>query len=72
MPGGEPVLRLFLLDAPGAALTRLRLLIPELVETPLGVEIPLRDRAPEEILSACLRVGVTARATRISERRLPS
>ena len=63
----EPVLRLFLLE-PAAAVAGLRALLPELVSTPLGVEIPLRDHCPEEILSLCLRCGITARATCIVER----
>jgi hypothetical protein len=37
----------------------------DLVRTPLGLEIPLGDRAPEEILALLLRHGITARATRI-------
>lgn len=49
----------------------LRVLLPELVTTPLGLEIPLRDHGPEEILALCLRFGVTARATRIVERACP-
>ena len=64
----ESVLRLFLLEAPSPALDHLRQLLPELVPTPLGAEIPLGDRAPEEILALCLRCGVTARATRIVQR----
>jgi len=64
----EAVLRLFLLDAPSPALANLCALLPGVVSTPLGLEIPLRDQAPEEILALCLRFGVTARATRIVER----
>lgn len=64
----EPVLRLFLLEAPSAAVAGLRLLLPELVSTPLGVEIPLRNHGPEEILALCLRCGITARATCIVDR----
>jgi hypothetical protein len=59
------VLRLFLPEAPPAALSRLRALIPGMVATPLGFEIPLLDAAPEEILSLLLQFGITARATRI-------
>lgn len=68
MPGPEAVLRLFLLEAPSPAVAGLRALLPELVCTPLGLEIPLRDHGPEEILALCLRLGITARATRIVER----
>jgi hypothetical protein len=64
-----PVLRLFLLDQPSPALARLRAVLPAHTVTPLGLEIPLGDHAPEEILALCLRCGVTARATRIVERR---
>jgi len=64
----EAVLRLFLLDAPTPALAELLVLLPDVVSTPLGLEIPLRDHRPEEILALCLRLGVTARATRIVER----
>jgi hypothetical protein len=64
----EVVLRLFFLEAPTPALAGLCKLLPGAVSTPLGLEIPLRDQAPEEILSLCLRLGVTARATRIVER----
>jgi hypothetical protein len=64
----EPILRVFLLDAPSAALTALRTLLPDVVSTPLGLEIPLREHGPEEILALCLRFGVTARATCIVQR----
>jgi hypothetical protein len=49
-------------------LDRLRILLPGLVSTPLGFEVPLDDLGPEEILALFLRCGVTARATRIMER----
>ena len=65
------MLRLFLLDAPGTALAALQAALPDLVTTPLGVEIPLGERGPEEVLALCLRFGVTAGATRIVERALP-
>jgi hypothetical protein len=68
MPRSQALLKLFLLEAPAPGLDALRELLPELIPTPLGAEIPLGDRAPEEILSLCLRCGVTARATRIVER----
>lgn len=69
MTAPRPVLRLFLLDATPAGLARLAAGFPGLVCTPLGVEIPLGDSAPEEVLSLCLRCGITARATRIIDRR---
>lgn len=62
------VLRVFLFDQAQAGLTRLRAELPDHVRTTLGLEIPLGDRAPEEILALCLRCGVTARATRIVDR----
>jgi len=62
------VLRLFLLDAPTPALAALRARLPGVLSTPLGLEIPLCDYAPEEVLALCLQLGVTARATRIVER----
>lgn len=65
MPRPQCVLRLFLLDGPPGALTRLLGALPDLVSTPLGLEVRLGDRAPEEILSLLLRHGITARATRI-------
>jgi len=68
VPRSETVLRLFLPEAPAGAVAGLRVVLPELVSTPLGLEIPLRDHLPEEILSLCLRFGITARATRILER----
>jgi hypothetical protein len=68
VPPEESVLRLFLLEAPSPAVAALRAELPELIATPLGLEIPLRDHGPEEILALCLRCGVTARATRIIER----
>ena len=58
-------LRLFLPDGSPPALTALRTLEPGLRFTPLGFEIPLQDRAPEEVLALCLRCGITARATRV-------
>jgi hypothetical protein len=67
----EPVLRLFLLEASSPALAALRAALPDLVCTPLGVEIPLREVGPEEVLALCLRHGVTAGATRIIERAVP-
>jgi hypothetical protein len=67
----EPVLRLFLLEGPSPGVAGLEAAIPELICTPLGVDIPLHDRGPEEILALCLRFGVTARATCIVERALP-
>ena len=68
MSDAGTTLRLFLLDAPPGGLDRLRSRIPELIPTPLGLEIPLAEWAPEEILALCLRCGVTARATRIVQR----
>ena len=68
MPASRPVLRLFLLDGPRAGLERLRTSLADLTPTPLGLEIPLDDRAPEEILALLLRHGITARATRIVDR----
>ena len=68
MPDTEPVLRLFLLEAPSPALVGLQAALPGIVTTPLGLEIPLREHGPEEILALCLRFGITARATRIVER----
>jgi hypothetical protein len=65
MPDANPVLRLFLPVASPPALVRLRSLIPGLVTTPIGLEIPLQDLSAEEVLSILLRCGVTARATRI-------
>jgi hypothetical protein len=61
-----PVLRLFLPEVTAASLGRLRLALPDLVLTPLGLEIPLDNHAPEELLSLFLRHGVSARATRIT------
>ncbi len=68
MPRGSPVLRLFLLDPAAPGLPGLRAALPPHLATPIGLEIPLADHEPEEILSLCLRHGVTARATRIVER----
>jgi hypothetical protein len=65
------VLRLFLLDASAAALAALTAALPGVVRTPLGLEVPLRDLGPEEILAHCLRLGITARATRILESSRP-
>lgn len=67
MPRPQCVLRLFLLDGPPGGLTRLLGALPDLVRTPLGLEVRLEDRAPEEILSLLLRHGITARATRIMD-----
>jgi hypothetical protein len=61
-------LHLFLPELTSASLARLRQALPDLVLTPLGLEIPLDNRAPEELLSLFLRYGVTARATRITVR----
>lgn len=68
MRSPHPVLRLYLLDGPPGGLTRLLAGSSDLVRTPLGLEISLRDRAPEEILALLLRHGITARATRIVDR----
>ena len=68
MPQSRPVLRLFLLEGPRGALECLRAGLADLRPTPLGLEIPLDDRAPEEILALLLRHGITARATRIVDR----
>lgn len=68
MPLSRPVLRLFLLEGPRGGLERLRAGLADLRPTPLGFEIPLDDRAPEEILALLLRHGITARATRIVDR----
>ncbi|HEV8600346.1 MAG TPA: hypothetical protein VGQ69_13370 [Gemmatimonadales bacterium] len=62
-----PVLRIFLLDAPTPALAQLCAALPGLVSTPLGLEVPLCEHGPEEVLALCLRFGITARATRIVE-----
>ena len=61
----QPVLRLFLLDASAAALASLTAALPGVIRTPLGLEVPLQDLNPEEILAHCLQLGITARATRI-------
>lgn len=58
-------LRLLLPEVPDRGLAELRALEPELRFIPLGFDIPLRDRAPEEVLALCLRCGITARATRV-------
>jgi hypothetical protein len=68
MQAPNPVLRLFLLDGPPGGVTRLLAASSDLVRTPLGLEIRLGDRAPEEILALLLRHGITARATRIVDR----
>lgn len=65
VPRPSFTLRLFLPDVAPHALYQLRALLPGLTLTPLGLDIPLTDRAPEEILAVLLRCGVTARATRI-------
>jgi hypothetical protein len=67
MAGGTSVLRLFLLDH-NLEIERLRTVLPPHLATPLGLEIPLIDHEPEEILALCLQHGVTARATSIVER----
>jgi len=68
MSRSRPVLRLFLLAGSRAGFERLRASLTDLTPTPLGLEIPLEDRAPEEILALLLRHGITARATRIVDR----
>ena len=68
MSDSAPVLRLFLPELTSASLARLRQSLPGLVLTPLGLEIPLENHAPEELLALLLRCGVTARATRITGR----
>ena len=65
MPRSGPVLRLFLLTGPPDALEHLRSSCAGMRSTPLGLEVALEDRAPEEILALLLRHGITARATRI-------
>lgn len=65
MSASAPVLRLFLPELKPGALDRLRRSLPGLVLTPIGLEIPLDNRAPEELLALFLRHGVTARGTRI-------
>ena len=62
------VLHLFLPEGDPSAFGLLHQLLPTMRRTPLGLEIPLDQVAPEEILALCLRVGLTARATRIVER----
>lgn len=66
MLGSGSVLRLFLLDHP-SGIDRLRAALPPHRTIPLGLEIPLTDHEPEEILALCLQHGITARATRIVE-----
>jgi hypothetical protein len=68
VPDPTPVLRLFLPELTSGSLARLRQSLPGLVLTPLGLEIPLDNWEPEELLSLFLRCGVTARATRITVR----
>jgi hypothetical protein len=68
MPEAQAVLRLFLPDLAPLALARLRATLPGVHQIPLGLEIPLGDRGPEEILSLFLQYGITARATRIALR----
>jgi hypothetical protein len=66
----ETVLRLFLPELRSGALAGLQRSLPGIVLTPLGLEIPLDNHAPEEILSLILKHGVTARASRITVRAL--
>jgi hypothetical protein len=61
----EPVLRLLLPRASRPAIARLGRELAGAVRAPGRLDIPLGDRAPEEILAVCLRCGVTARGSRI-------
>ena len=71
MTPSDSVLRVFLLEASSPALAALGAALPGMIRTPLGIEIPLSELGPEEILALCLRLGITARATRIMERPRP-
>ena len=68
MPREDPVLQVYLLDGAPEALGDLLAGEAGIARTPLGLEIPLGDRAPEEVLALLLRHGITARATRIVSR----
>jgi hypothetical protein len=68
MMSASPVLRLFLPDGSPDGLAALTAALPGTIPTPLGLEIPLDEHAPEEVLALCLQWGITARATRILER----
>lgn len=70
-PASFPTLRIFLPDGPPGSVARLCAGLAGAVRSPLGVDIPLTDQAPEEVLALCLRLGVTARATTIVTRRAP-
>lgn len=65
------MLRVFLPDAAPGGLDRLLARMPHSLRTPLGFDVPLADLMPEEVLSLCLRYGVTARATRIVIKQRP-
>ena len=65
------LLRIFLPDGPPGSLALLCTRFPGTTLSLLGVEIPLTDCGPEEVLALCLRHGVTARATRIVTNKRP-
>jgi hypothetical protein len=65
------MLRLFLPEGSPDGLARLSAGLPGAVLTPLGLDVPLTDFGPEEILALCVRCGVTARATAIVTRQAP-
>jgi hypothetical protein len=60
-------LRIFLLDAPTPALAQLCEGASGRCQHSAGLEVPLGDLGPEEVLAVCLRFEITARATRIVE-----
>jgi hypothetical protein len=62
------VLRLFLPHGSADGMAALTAALPGTVSTPLGLDIPLDERAPEEVLALCIQWGITARATCIFER----
>jgi hypothetical protein len=67
MPAAEsfPVLRLLEPRLSGPAFHRLRREIPGAARTRGALDLPLAEHSPEELLALCLRLGVTARGTRI-------
>jgi hypothetical protein len=61
----EPVLRLLLPRLSSPALARLEREFPGAVLGSGILDVPLADRAPEEVLALCLRCGVTPRGSRV-------
>lgn len=60
-----PVLRLFRPRLSDLAFLRIQRELPGSIHLPGALDLPLEEHGPEELIALCLRLGVTARGSRV-------